>query len=153
MNITSNCSRPKYAFYLPLNVRQSSIYPTVHNIFLRMVIHARHIYEVCTILSYFLFYLVKVQIPSIMKYPNRSRYSEEIEVIILTCLSNGNPSPTYSWYFNQTVIQAGSVFEIKNGRESDSGLYICNASNSFHGTKFEASNTVDIQIISKCHIV
>ncbi|CAC5399959.1 unnamed protein product [Mytilus coruscus] len=84
-----------------------------------------------------------------MKYPNRSMYLEGIETIILTCISNRNPPTTYLWYFNGTSIHAGNVFEIKNGRESESGQYICNASNLFHGTVFEASNAVNVQITSK----
>ncbi|XP_071131768.1 CD166 antigen-like [Mytilus edulis] len=89
----------------------------------------------------------KAQTPSIMKYPNRSMYMEGIEIILLTCISNGNPSPTYLWYFNGTSIHAGSVLEIKNIRESESGQYFCNASNSFHGTLFEASHAVNISVI------
>ncbi|CAC5357732.1 unnamed protein product [Mytilus coruscus] len=88
----------------------------------------------------------KVRNPSIMKYPNRSTYLEGIEIIDLTCISNGNPPPTYLWYFKGTYLDAGSVLKIKNGRESDSGWYTCNASNSFHETFFEASNSIDILI-------
>ncbi|XP_052069883.1 uncharacterized protein LOC127708798 [Mytilus californianus] len=93
----------------------------------------------------------KVRNPSIMKYLNRSTYLEGIEIIDLTCISNGNPPPTYLWYFKGTYLDAGSVLKIKNGRESDSGLYTCNASNSFHETFFEASNSVDILITKTEH--
>lgn len=110
-------------------------------------------HAVCTTLIVFLLYLVKARTPSIMKYPNRSMYMEGIEIILLTCISNGNPSPTYLWYFNGTSIHAGSVLEIKNIRERESGQYICNASNSFHGTIFEASNAVNITVTSKYYPV
>ncbi|CAC5407171.1 unnamed protein product [Mytilus coruscus] len=91
--------------------------------------------------------LFRVRTPSIMKYPNISTYSEEIEIIILTCTSQGNPQPTYNWYFNETLIQVGSVLDIRNDRGREGGLFICTASNSYSGTTFVASNSVDIQII------
>lgn len=84
-----------------------------------------------------------------MKFPNISTYSEGIDIIILTCISRGNPQPTYVWYFNEALTHVGSVLNIKNGRRSQSGLYICNASNSYSGTTFVASYSIDILIISK----
>lgn len=88
-----------------------------------------------------------------MKYPNQSTYTEGSSIILLTCISNGNPLPTYSWYFNGTFVNVGSVLEIMDGRESENGFYICDASNSFNGQKFEASKSVYIHIISKYIIV
>lgn len=92
---------------------------------------------------------VKVRDPIIMKYPNQSTYTEGSSIILLTCISNGNPLPTYSWYFNGTFINTGSVLEIRDGRESANGFYICDASNSFNGKQFEVSKSVYIHIISK----
>ncbi|CAG2217948.1 CADM3 [Mytilus edulis] len=67
--------------------------------------------------------LFKARTLRIIKFPNISTYSEGIDIIILTCISRGNPLPTYVWYLNEALTHVGSVLNIKNGRESESGRH------------------------------
>lgn len=58
----------------------------------------------------------------------------------LECVAVGTPSPTITWFKENRVIQStnrihlsvdGTILEIRDAKESDSGLYICEARNSF----------------------
>ncbi|XP_032051182.1 mucosa-associated lymphoid tissue lymphoma translocation protein 1-like [Aythya fuligula] len=77
---------------------------------------------------------------------------QKVEVgkpLLLQCAAMGVPAPSYQWYCNGNVLehQKKKKLWISHAKVSDSGTYLCCASNS-HGEHW--TNAVDIHIGS-CH--
>lgn len=51
----------------------------------------------------------------------------------LTCRCDGNPAPHYTWYKdNLKMLQRqGSVYQLTSVRSEDSGVYLCEAENTY----------------------
>lgn len=46
------------------------------------------------------------------------------------CTAKGDPSPTFSWYYSNRMIQTGPKLTVKSSVSGDDGLYTCVATNS-----------------------
>lgn len=77
------------------------------------------------------------------------------DVVNIKCLSDGNPSPNYSWKFNQTEIGSNDKFTISADKTelsftvtniTDSGYYKCVASNNVNGKLFNSSSNVTLTV-------
>ena len=71
--------------------------------------------------------------------------------IRLTCASDGNPTPNFTWNFNSTDIVNGKSYKLTDRNKTleyrlkslyDSGYYLCLASNSINGKKMEMNASV-----------
>ena len=87
----------------------------------------------------------KVHLPSIVKTPNQATYYEEDD-LELECASVGNPSPSYTWYLNDSIISASSRYTINGLASTNAGTYKCIAENSFNGATYDQSTEFMLQI-------
>ena len=79
--------------------------------------------------------------------------NEEADLYI-TCVSEGNPAPTYSWYKDNSQLVSGGRIEISNGgknliiknvRRSDDAIYQCRAKNEAG----EDKRNFDVNVFSR----
>nr|XP_034314842.1 cell adhesion molecule 3 isoform X2 [Crassostrea gigas] len=77
------------------------------------------------------------------------------DIVNLKCISDGNPSPNYTWKFNHTEIDTNAKYNISVDKTelsftvtniTDSGYYQCVASNIVNGKLFNSSSNVTLTI-------
>lgn len=76
------------------------------------------------------------------------------DIAELTCVSDGNPSPNYTWIFNFTEAETGTKYNLSGNNSklsftanlADNGYYQCVSSNSFKGQTFSSSSYVVLTI-------
>ncbi|XP_052058078.1 hemicentin-1-like isoform X9 [Mytilus californianus] len=91
-------------------------------------------------------YLDVVGEPPRLTYVTPSRITvTEGDLILATCVSTANPTPTYTWYKDNSVqaFATGDKLRIENSARTDMGTYTCRARNNY-GLD-EAALTVDVQ--------
>lgn len=112
-------------------------------------IHEKHDFKVWLKYMCINLFIVQVRIPVIAMQPDKTVFLEE-DSVNLTCQSDGNPSPSYSWLkgygSNETVIAYTDSFVIENANITDSGLYTCYTNNSIDGKVYNAFNSIYIII-------
>lgn len=75
----------------------------------------------------------------------------------LNCISDGNPSPNYTWMFNLTEIVNSSKYSISGDTSklyftlhiTDNGNYQCVSSNELRGEVFNSSSSVTLEVKEK----
>ncbi|XP_063428596.1 hemicentin-1-like isoform X19 [Mytilus trossulus] len=91
-------------------------------------------------------YLDVVGEPPRLTYVTPSRITvTEGDLILATCVSTANPTPTYTWYKDNSVqaFATGDKLRIEISARTDMGTYTCRARNNY-GLD-EAALTVDVQ--------
>lgn len=76
------------------------------------------------------------------------------DIAELTCVSDGNPSPNYTWIFNFTEAVTGTKYNLSGNNSklsftanlADNGYYQCVSSNSFKKQTFNSSSYVVLTI-------
>ncbi|VDI38613.1 Hypothetical predicted protein [Mytilus galloprovincialis] len=92
----------------------------------------------------------EVSEPTITKYPNEPYYVVgENTSILLTCNSDGNPKPNYQWYKDNMLINTNENLTITDMNITNSGIYICNVTNTFNGDTHRNAKDVHINIMNK----
>ncbi|NXT62446.1 MALT1 protein, partial [Chaetops frenatus] len=83
--------------------------------------------------------------PVIVLNPSEQQWVEVGQPLQLQCAAMGVPAPSYQWYHNGNLLeqQKRKKLWITQAKVSDSGTYLCCASNS-HGEHW--SNAVDVHI-------
>ncbi|KAH9512207.1 hypothetical protein Btru_041118 [Bulinus truncatus] len=83
----------------------------------------------------------------------------EGDMVTIRCLSDGNPTPRYTWnkagYDNKTLngVNDGlsSILTLTNiSINVDSGIFICVASNTVSGVTYKLSKSISVSIRSEC---
>ena len=64
-----------------------------------------------------------------------------------TCTAKGDPTPSFAWYYSDTMIQTGASLTVTSSVSSDDGLYTCVATNSLG----MAQATMDANVRCKLH--
>lgn len=76
------------------------------------------------------------------------------DIAELDCVSDGNPSPNYTWIFNFTEVLTGSKYSLTGNNSklsfttnlTDNGYYQCVSSNFIKGQMFNSSSYVVLTI-------
>ncbi|KAK6173564.1 hypothetical protein SNE40_016989 [Patella caerulea] len=83
--------------------------------------------------------------PSFISVTPQRQTITEGSRLTLTCSSDGQPNPTYSWTNNGREVGTGSTYTITSAGPADHANFTCRAFN----TKGEQSNTVEIVVLYK----
>lgn len=89
-------------------------------------------------------------------YPSRTNFFVG-NIAILKCVSDGNPSPNYTWIFNLTEVVTSTKYNLSGNNSklsfttnlADNGYYQCVSSNYFGGQKFTSSSNVMLTVQQK----
>lgn len=76
------------------------------------------------------------------------------DIVELECVSDGNPSPNYTWIFNFTEVVTGTKYSLSGNNSklsfttnlTDNGYYQCVSSNFFKEQMFNSSSYVVLTI-------
>lgn len=94
-------------------------------------------------------FLDAVRKPIIIRYPNKTDFEVGIDTSIhLTCESDGNPTPQYSWYKDNSteLVSSYQNFTITDMNTTNSGTYTCYVNNTFNGNTHHSTANIQIKI-------
>ncbi|XP_052804472.1 uncharacterized protein LOC128234335 [Mya arenaria] len=94
----------------------------------------------------------KPVILSLVRFPEQTQYTEGMAQLILTCIADGNPLPSYYWMYmaegagNGTMLGSESQYTLNNLTLEGTGIYTCVAYNEIKGINQTVNASTQITI-------
>ncbi|CAC5408230.1 unnamed protein product [Mytilus coruscus] len=97
---------------------------------------------------------INFNLPTVTKHPEKQEYIVGVDTsITLTCTSDGNPKPIYSWYKGNQydIISTDGNFTITDINTTNSGLYICYVTNTINGHTYTKAAQMEVNIVNEAN--